>query len=169
MAPSKLSATETKWSCEFDTLRRENLFRNPPKDHSAYPLLEAAIKPHIDSFNALLETNGLIAEGLKDIGSRTFYDGPERESQAGSNKLTIRIKEVFVDKSMLPASNKFSTKNREILPAECRERHVTYRGKMSARMEYRINNGDPVEFVRDLGNVPIMLKVCSHAKNDSKS
>ena len=60
---------------------------------------------------------------------------------------------------MLPASNKFRTRNREILPAECRERHVTYRGKMGARFEYTINNGDPKEFVRDIGQLPLMLKV----------
>ena len=60
---------------------------------------------------------------------------------------------------MLPASNKFSTRNREILPAECRERHVTYRGKLSARLEYRINNGDSKEVIRELGQLPIMLLV----------
>ncbi|TVY52820.1 DNA-directed RNA polymerase I subunit RPA2 [Lachnellula cervina] len=149
--------TDTTWSHEFDTLRRENLFRNPPKDHTAYPALTAAIAPHIESFNALLEKDGLIAQGLLDIGTRTYLDGDERAGPAGKNTLTIKIKEVFVEKSVLPASNKFSTKNREIMPAECRERHVTYRGKISARLEYRVNNGDPKEFVRDLGQIPLML------------
>jgi DNA-directed RNA polymerase I subunit RPA2 len=151
--------TDTTWSHEFDTLRRENLFRNPPKDHTAYPALKAAIAPHIESFNALLEKDGLIAQGLLDIGTKTYLDGDERAGPAGKNKLTLKIKEVFVEKSMLPASNKFSTKNREILPSECRERHVTYRGKISARLEFRVNNGDPKEFVRDLGQLPLMLMV----------
>ena len=155
--PSK--STDTTWSHEFDTIRRENLFRNPPKDHTAYPALKAAIAPHIESFNALLEKDGLIAQGLLDIGTKTYLDGDEREGPAGKNKLTIKIKEVFVEKSVLPASNKFSTKNREILPSECRERHVTYRGKISARLEFRVNNGDPKEFVRDLGQLPLMLMV----------
>jgi DNA-directed RNA polymerase I subunit RPA2 len=159
--PSAISQTKTTWTHEFDTLRRENLFRNPPKDRSAYPLLEAAIAPHVDSFNALFEENGLIAQGLLDIGTKTYLDGDERAGHTAKNKLTVRIKEVFVEKSMLPASNKFSTRNREILPAECRERHVTYRGKMSARFEYTINNGDPREFVRDIGQLPLMLKVCA--------
>jgi DNA-directed RNA polymerase I subunit RPA2 len=160
MAPSATSPTDTKWDHEFHTLRRENLFRNPPQDHSAYPALQAAIRPHIDSFNALWEQNGLIAQGLRDIGTKTFLDGDERLPPGGKNKLSVRIKEVFVDKPQLPASNKFSTRNREILPAECRERHVTYRGKMSARLEYRINNGDPKEFVREVGQIPLMLMVC---------
>lgn len=161
MAPvkTKRGGTNTKWSSDFDTLRREELFRNPPKDHSAYPMLQAAIEPHINSFNAVFEKDGLLAQSLKDIGAKTYLDGDERLGPAGKNKLTVRIKEVFVEKAMLPASNKFSTRNREIMPAECRERHVTYRGKMSARLEYRINGGDPVEFIRELGQIPLMLRV----------
>ncbi len=161
MAPatSKKGGTNTKWSSEFDTLRREDLFRNPPTDHSAYPALKAALEPHINSFNANFETDGLIAQGLKDIGTKTFLDGDDRLPPAGKNKLQIRIKDVFVEKAQLPASNKYSTRNRHILPAECRERHATYRGKLSAKLEYRINGGDPVEFVRELGQMPLMLKV----------
>jgi DNA-directed RNA polymerase I subunit RPA2 len=153
--------TSTTWTHEFDTVRRENLFRNPPKDHTAYPALQEAIAPHIESFNALFEKDGLVAQGLLDIGAKTYLDGDERAGPAGKNKLTIRIKEVLLEKSVLPASNKFSTRNREVLPAECRERHVTYRGKMMARMEFRINNGDPKEFIRDIGQLPLMLKVCT--------
>ena len=162
MAPvkTKRGGTNTKWSSEFDTLRREELFRNPPKDHSAYPALQAAIEPHINSFNAVFEKDGLLARSLKDIGAKMYLDGDERLGPAGKNKLTVRIKEMFVEKAMLPASNKFSTRNSEIMPAECRERHVTYRGKMSARLEYRINGGDPVEFIRELGQIPLMLRVC---------
>lgn len=156
----KPSTTDTKWTHEFDTIRRENLFRNPPKDRSAYPALHAAITPHIESYNALFGAEGLIAQALLDIGTKTYLDGDDKAGPAASNRLDIKIKEVFVEKSMLPASNKYSTRNREILPAECRERHVTYRGKMSAKFEYSINNGDSKEFVRELGQLPLMLMVC---------
>jgi DNA-directed RNA polymerase I subunit RPA2 len=156
---SKPTSTSTKWTHEFDTLRREDLFRNPPKDQTAYPALKAAIAPHVESFNALFGAEGLIAQSLLDIGTKTYLDGDDRAGPAGKNRLDIRIKEVFVEKSMLPPTNKYSTRNREILPAECRERHVTYRGKMSAKYEYSINNGDPKSFVRELGQVPLMLMV----------
>lgn len=160
MPPSKLTPTDTKWSHEFDTLRRENLFRNPPTDHTAYPALQAAIAPHIESFNALFEKNGLVAQGLRDIGPQTYFDGDARTGPAGKNKLVIRIREIIVEKPVLPPSNKFAIKNREILPAECRERHVTYRGKLTARLSVKVNNGDAVEVVRDLGSMPLMLMVC---------
>ncbi|KAM0329807.1 hypothetical protein ACHAQA_003971 [Verticillium albo-atrum] len=157
MAPS---ATNTEWDHEYNTLRRENLFRNPPKDHSAYPALQAAVSPHIESFNALFRNDGkpsLLDHGLADIGTKTFLDGDDRSPQGSRNRLTIRYKGVTLQKSQLPPSNRFA-KNREIFPAECRERHVTYRGKLSATFEFRINDGDAKEFTRDLGQMPIMVK-----------
>lgn len=158
--------TNTEWDHQYNTLRRENLFRNPPTDHSAYPLLQKAVDPHILSFNALFPSDGskgLIDHGLADIGTKTFFDSPNGTSAGSPNKLTIRYKSVSLQKSMLPPSNKFA-KNREIYPAECRERHSTYRGKLAATLEYRINDGDPHEFVRELGNVPIMIKVCIQSR-----
>lgn len=158
MAPTK---TSTEWDHQYNTLRRENLFRNPPTDHSAYPLLQIAVDPHIEAFNALFPSDGskgLIDHGLADIGTKTFFDSPDGSSKEATNKLTIRYKSVSLQKSLLPPSNKFA-KNREIFPAECRERHSTYRGKLTATLEYRINDGDPHEFVRELGNMPIMIKV----------
>lgn len=160
MAPTK---TSTQWDHQYNTLRREDLFRNPPTDHSAYPLLQIAVNPHIESFNALFPSDGrkgLISHALTDIGTKTFYDS-SNGSLGPRNKLTVRYKNVSLQKSLLPSSNKFA-KNREIFPAECRERHATYRGKLTANLEYRINDGEPFEFVRELGNMPIMVKVRIH-------
>lgn len=161
MAPS---ATDTKWDHEFHTLRRQDLFQNPPKDHSAYPALQLAINPHIESFNGIFRDDGkagLLARGLADIGTKTFFDGDDRTGPEGKNRLNIRIKDVSLQKPQVPPSNKMA-RNREILPAECRERHVTYRGRLSATFEYSINGGDAIEFVREMGQVPIMIRVSGH-------
>lgn len=158
MAPK---GTDTKWDHEYNTVRRENLFRNPPKDKTAYPALQLAVDPHIESFNGLFRQNGkagLLEYGLEDIGTKIFLDGDERKGPEGKNQLSIRIKNVTVQRPQVPPSNKMA-KNREIFPAECRERHSTYRGRLSATFEYRVNGGDAQEFVRELGQVPIMLKV----------
>lgn len=160
MAPS---ATSTEWDHQFHTLRRQDLFRNPPTDHSAYPALQLAVNPHIESFNAIFRGDGkpgLLAHGLADIGTKVFLDGNDRAGPEGKNRLNIRIKEVTLQKPQVPPSNKLAL-NREIFPAECRERHATYRGKLSATFEYSINGGDTVEFTRELGQVPIMIKVGS--------
>lgn len=168
MAPAP---TDTNWSVNYDVLRREQLFRHPPKDHTAYPALADAIRPHVDSFNALFDDAKVLEHGLKDIGTKTFLDGDietaeQRKARQAEgrkaprrNRLNVRIREVFLEKPALPLTNKFTTRNRNIYPSETRERHATYRGKLRAKLEYQINNGDWMESVRELGQVPIMLRV----------
>lgn len=161
MAPAP---TSTQWSTDFDTARRQKLFQNPPKDRTAYPTLAAAIDPHIHSFNQIFTKGGHLDEALKEIGTKVFLDGDSYappEERGRRNRLSVKITDVFLDKSVLPQSNKVSINNRNIMPAECRERHVSYRGKLRARVLYRINKGDWQETVRELGHVPIMLKVRS--------
>lgn len=162
MAPA---ATSTEWSTDFDTARRQRLFQRPPTDRTAYPTLAAAVDPHIESFDSIFAPNGLLEEGIRDIGTKVFLDGDpyaQPEETGARNRLHVRIREVFFDKAVLPATNKFALNNRNVFPAECRERHATYRGKFRARIEWKVNNGDWQEEVRDLGYVPIMLKVHSH-------
>ncbi|KAF2258111.1 beta and beta-prime subunits of DNA dependent RNA-polymerase [Lojkania enalia] len=159
MAPA--ATTDTQWATGFDTVRRQRLFQNPPKDRTAYPTLAAAVDPHIDSFNAVFASGGLLQHGIKDIGTKVFLDSDPHakpEDVGQQNRLHVRIQEVFFEKSVLPHTNKFALKNRNILPAECRERHATYRGKLRARIEWKVNNGDWQETVRELGYVPIMLR-----------
>lgn len=158
MAPER---TNTTWEHGYHTLRREKLFRNPPTDQTAYPALQEAVNPHIEAFNALFRNDGkpsLLDHAIAEIGTKTFLDGDERADPASRNKLTVRYKSVTLQKAQVAQSNKFA-KRREIFPAECRERHVSYRGKLTAVLEYRINNGDAHEFVRELGQMPIMVKV----------
>ncbi|KAF1829741.1 putative DNA-directed RNA polymerase I subunit beta [Decorospora gaudefroyi] len=159
MAPAASASGQPQWSTKFDTKRRHDLFTSPPKDKTAYPTLAAAVDPHIESFNHIL--SGQLEHGIKDIGTKIFLDGdPFAAPGAGEkrNRLSLRIQDVFVDKPVLPSSNKVALKNRNIYPSETRERHATYRGKMRARLEWRINNADWQEEVVDLGNIPIMLR-----------
>ena len=165
MAPAPL---KPQWSVEYDTVRREKIFRQPPRDRTAYPRLAQAVRPHIDSFNAIFGPAKLLDAALKDIGTRTFLqpdtkdsvisddesDGPRRRK----NRLHLRINSVHLDTPELPASNKFSTRNRLIYPSECRERHATYRGRLRARLGFSVNDGEWHETTHDLGGLPIMLR-----------
>lgn len=168
MAPQVLP--RTPWTAEYNTAWREQLFKAPSTKATPYPALVDAIKPHVDSFNALFGVNSLLDAALKDIGTKTFLDGElpatqqanERPvnglSQLRRNRFQVRARDIYLTKSELPASNKFSTKNRDIYPAECRERHASYRGKLRVLLEYRVNDGGWQEQIRELGNVPIMVK-----------
>ena len=168
--PPKSIPTATHWTAELDTARRETLFRHPPTDHTPYPALAEAVHPHINSFNALFDNSKLLEAGLKDIGVKSFLDGEQETLQrrvqrledgrprGKRNRFSIRVREIFLEKPVLPPTNKFSTRNREIYPAECRERHSTYRGKLRARVEYRLNGGEWQDTIRDMGQIPVMIR-----------
>lgn len=147
-----------KWSAEYDTLTRQDLFANPPADKSPYPLLADAIRPHIESFDALLEKGHLLDAALQDIGTHVHLDRLAEEPGSRRNRLSLRLGAIYLAKASLPASNKFSTRGREIFPAECRERHATYRGKLAVKLEWRVNDGPWKDSIRDLGSAPIMLR-----------
>ncbi|KAL8958113.1 MAG: hypothetical protein Q9193_004769, partial [Seirophora villosa] len=112
-------STVGPWSAEFDTVRREKLFRKPPRDRTAYPSLVDAIQPHVQSFNALFGDTQLLAAGIKDIGTKVFLDGrPEGTLQNAHhedptplphprNRLSVRIRGVFLEKAVLPPTNKY--------------------------------------------------------------
>lgn len=154
-------ATSTQWSVEYDTVRQQKLFVEPPKDRAAFPALSQAVKPHVDSFNAIFDDAKLIEAGLKDIGIHCVTDGDITNATGeidSKNSLRLRIQEVTLERPSLPPSNKFTTTNRRIFPAECRERHVSYRGKLRARLEYQINHQPWKEVIRELGQMPVMLR-----------
>lgn len=164
MAPSR-AEKPPRWTTEYDTRKRHALFRNPPSDKTAYPTLAEAIKPHVESFNGIFTPNGQLHHALRDIGTKTFLDDPPAPADADENseppprnRLQVKVSEVFLEKSTLPPSNKREVSKREILPVECRERHVTYKGRFRARFEYRVNDGEWKTSVRELGYLPIMLR-----------
>lgn len=81
----------------FNTLERENAFRNPPKDGSVYNVLNEFVIPHIESFNALFDDSGLplgdgdgrglISLAIKDIGERVVFDGNGHGSDSRGNRI----------------------------------------------------------------------------------
>jgi DNA-directed RNA polymerase I subunit RPA2 len=69
----------------FNTLAREESFRNPTSKGSTVPILNEFVAPHIESFNALFDDSGLssgdgdgrglLSLGIRDIGERVVFDG----------------------------------------------------------------------------------------------
>ncbi|CAG8441161.1 6624_t:CDS:10 [Funneliformis mosseae] len=117
----------------FNTLERENLFLNPSSDKFGYPELQKLVKPHIESFNSLLEPagKGILHLAIDDIGALEIFDVPNNSPESG-NKLTIWIDDVMIAKPLL-SENVRLAKSRQIYPTECRERLTTYAGKMTAK------------------------------------
>lgn len=77
----------------FHTLSREARFRFPPAEGSDVPALDELVKPHIDSFNALLEDpaseasggGGLLGLAVRDITEKVVFDSVEK---ATGNRLS---------------------------------------------------------------------------------
>lgn len=70
----------------------------------------------------------------------------------------MRIDKIYIGKPKISDRDKTSLR-REIYPSECRERHITYRGKLSIKVGLKINNGPWVSLDREAGNIPIMVRV----------
>src|ERR1700722_12460412 len=116
----------------FNTLHNFNSSRHPPTNDSDYPSLHALIRPHIDSFNSIFDAN-LLDLALQGIEPRQMVD-------AAGNKLSYWIEEVHVNKPMLVEREKYSL-NRFTKPRECRERGITYKGKITTKLMFSVNGG----------------------------
>lgn len=99
-------ASSSKDHTTFHTLTRERAFRHPPADAPDIAALEELVKPHIESFNALLDDGelfiiavryngtdrtdgaGLLQLGVNDIGQKVVFDGKGTESKPLGNKIT---------------------------------------------------------------------------------
>lgn len=83
MAPAAFETPDVR----FQTIKREDLFRNPPKDKSAYPALIQAVAPHIESFNAVTREGGLLDLARDEIGVKSTFDGVPGDILSG-NKIS---------------------------------------------------------------------------------
>ncbi|TFK93629.1 beta and beta-prime subunits of DNA dependent RNA-polymerase [Polyporus arcularius HHB13444] len=156
----------------FNTLERENNFKNPPKDASVVPILNEFVTPHIESFNALFDDSGLPAGdgdgkgllrlGLEDIGKRVVFDGKgdiglESGQRGWGNRLTMWYEQVTVARPMVPERDRDAVERR-VFPTEARERLTSYRGRMMVKICWQVNDGPVETEMRDCGLLPIMVR-----------
>ncbi|CAE6506232.1 unnamed protein product [Rhizoctonia solani] len=156
----------------FDTLRREDAFRNPSKTGNEVPILQELVAPHIESFNALFDDSnltledgdgkGLLSLGIKDMGPKVVFDGTgalgEASAAAGwGNRLSIRISDIAVGRPMVSDKDR-NVVERQVYPSEARERLTSYRGKLTVKLAWSVNGGPEHEESRDCGLLPIMVR-----------
>ncbi|EDR12738.1 uncharacterized protein LACBIDRAFT_246569 [Laccaria bicolor S238N-H82] len=146
----------------FNTLVRENAFRNPPKEGSTYSILNEFVAPHLESFNALFDDSGLLSLALKDIGERVAFDGDGKVgSESGpdgwGNRIRIWIEQVTVARPMVPEKDR-TAKERKVFPTEARERLTSYRGRMTVKLCWTDISGQRHEMPKDCGLLPIMVR-----------
>ncbi|OLL24928.1 putative DNA-directed RNA polymerase I subunit RPA2 [Neolecta irregularis DAH-3] len=138
----------------FDTLRREQSFRHPPTDVSAFPALHEAISPHIDSFNAMTEER-LLEKAVEDIGKKCAFDDPRANNTLLNRQ--VWVSEVQISKPMVPAKDRASI-NRKVYPSECRERLTSYRGRLILQLKLQLSDGIEHTEAKDAGPLPILVR-----------
>ncbi|KAF8638614.1 hypothetical protein AX17_002155 [Amanita inopinata Kibby_2008] len=149
----------------FNTLAREEAFRNPPRDGASYKILNEFVVPHIESFNALFDDSGLptgdgdgrglISLGLEDIGERVVFDG--NGPDGWGNRMRIWIEQVTVARPMVSDKDK-TAKERRVFPSEARERLTSYRGRMAMKLCWTDPSGQKHEIQKECGLLPIMVR-----------
>ncbi|KAJ3529741.1 hypothetical protein NM688_g7810 [Phlebia brevispora] len=156
----------------FHTIEREKRFKHPPKDAHVVPILNEFVTPHLESFNALFDDSGLpqgdgdgrglLSLGIKNIGERVVFDGKgevgtESGQRGWGNRLTMWYEQVSIARPMVSERDQ-NAKQRKVFPTEARERLTSYRGKMTAKICWRVNDGPVETEVKDCGLVPIMVR-----------
>ncbi|KIM75007.1 hypothetical protein PILCRDRAFT_79465 [Piloderma croceum F 1598] len=156
----------------FNTLAREESFRNPTSKGSTVPILNEFVAPHIESFNALFDDSGLssgdgdgrglLSLGIRDIGERVAFDGngsvgSESGVTGWGNRMSIWIDQVTLARPMVPDKASL-VEDRRTYPAEARERLTSYRGRMTAKIRWKVNETEGESVIKDCGLVPIMVR-----------
>jgi len=100
----------------FNTLQREHTFGHPSTTTSEFPALQAAIQPHIDSFNAIT-AQGLLEVGVQDIGRKTIFDHKSDINDGRGNKLNFWLEDLQLSRPALSSRERTSL-NRRLYPSE---------------------------------------------------
>ncbi|KAN0060699.1 hypothetical protein ACQY0O_007357 [Thecaphora frezii] len=160
----------------FRTTDTYERFVKPKADEFNQPLLTELVAPLLESFNSLwsedpsinppstsngysatiTEGLGLIEKSVRRLPQKVVFDKNSEEGGLG-NRLELRIDSVQLSKPHVPDRAR-DARERRVFPSECRERLVSYRGKLTARISWSINGGPEESELRDLGMLPIMIK-----------
>ncbi|XP_043799953.1 DNA-directed RNA polymerase I subunit RPA2 [Apis laboriosa] len=121
-------------------------FGKPPEKQN--PLLQRLGAPHIDSFNYMLEDG--LCKAVKD-NPHVYIHLPNKD------KVALWIDDVSIDQPSVP-SGIIGVKTHKIYPTECRQRGCSYKGKITVKLGWSINDKLQETLARDLGEIPIMIK-----------
>lgn len=121
-------------------------FGKPPEKQN--PLLQRLGAPHIDSFNYMLEDG--LCKAVKD-NPHVYIHLPNKD------KVALWIDDVSIDQPSVP-SGIIGIKTHKIYPTECRQRGCSYKGKITVKLGWSINDKLQETLARDLGEIPIMIK-----------
>lgn len=110
--------------------------------------LKALFGPHVDSFDHFVD------EGLSRCVSS--LEAQEVEHPNGGPRLRFWLESVKISKPLSTGHGELEAK--VLLPSECRERNLSYRGQLRAVLVTQIGDEPPERIDRRLGLMPVMLR-----------
>ncbi|CAO1613300.1 unnamed protein product [Jaminaea pallidilutea] len=170
----------------FHTSNNVEQFKNPPKSQFVNPSLQDLIAPHLESFNALFSADpsisstpdhstpshaalssssihanahsgGLLDKAIQRIPQRVVFDRPQEAGQDRGNRLELTIDSITLGKPTQTGAGPGGEVKRA-WPIECRERLMTYKAKLTARVSWSVNGHQGHVHERDMGFVPVMVR-----------
>ncbi|KAK2570429.1 DNA-directed RNA polymerase I subunit RPA2 [Acropora cervicornis] len=118
--------------------------------------LQDLIKPHVESFNFMLEEGLLLAvQGIH----------PQEFLLANGNRVTMYFTDATIGVPVLSEKNLHAMQYK-VYPSECRESGTTYKAKLQVTLQWKINNQTQGNVTKAIANIPLMVKSanCSLAK-----
>ncbi|RKO97790.1 beta and beta-prime subunits of DNA dependent RNA-polymerase, partial [Caulochytrium protostelioides] len=166
---ASIAAAQVK-KTQFNTLDYIHEARAPSRHGKPEkPMLEALVKPHVESFNNIFDRRdangvrvgpGLLESSVKNIPKMVVFQ--RRRTDHGTSieplgqRLTMWYDSIQVGKPSL--ENRKGAASIALYPVECRERQVTYKARINAKIMYQIDSEPPRVIDRSFGSLPIMVK-----------
>ena len=136
----------------FDRQGQQREFRQPSSRDAPYPALREAVRPTVESFNCL---SSLLERYFENMGRKVVMDA------ATGKKITFWLSNVSIGKPF-GASSRSTSESSLTTPAHCRQRHSTYKGRLTVSLHYEASEGAAVTTgvvsqTKQMGFIPIML------------
>lgn len=119
-----------------------------PVNATARERLRRLFSPHVDSFDRFLDA------GLP--GAVAALEPQEVEHPAGGPRLRFWLESVSIAKPLRVDPG--AVDSAPLLPAECRERAISYRGQIRAVLVRQVGDAPPERLDRRLGQMPVMVR-----------
>ncbi|KAI9348048.1 hypothetical protein BDR26DRAFT_907704 [Obelidium mucronatum] len=154
----------TKENTHFNTVFRQKQAIKPSNGKPHHARTAALSAPHVQSYNSMFSfggpnSDGLLDRAVNDIPRKVIFSGNLLEPGSDVKKMTkleLWWSNVLVGKPQIDSSK--GAVPITLYPSECRERGVSYKAKMQARLNWSINGGPVQHEFRSLGYLPIMVR-----------
>lgn len=101
----------------------------------------------------------MLEEGLQDCVKNIY---PVEFEITTGERIKLFIENITIVSPQVPQTA-ITVKTKKIYPSECRQRASTYSGNCTVTVGWSVNGMSKAPIDKNMGDIPIMLRVCFHA------